>query len=137
MSKGIKKSKSTRKVKAEAKKLLTKFVNQIAIEQYDEAIMVDREAVTVTKAEALARIMWKEALGWVERIDIIDKESGKVLGVKEKLHPPDKTYVTMLYDRMEGRVPTVEVKPTDSKPSVADRVSKEGTKRLNSIAKGK
>ncbi len=118
-----------------ARKLLTKFINEIALEQHDEAIMVDREAVCVTKAEALARLMWKNALGWIERVDIVDKKSGIVLGVKEIYHSPDKIYVTMLYDRMEGKVAPVEPEKADAKVSVAEKVSREGKNRLNSMAK--
>lgn len=130
-----KKSKSAKKAKSEAKKILTGYINQIALEQHDQAIMIDHEAVCCTKAEVLARHIWKSALGYTEEIVIVDKETGAVTK-KYEVHRPDKVYVTMLYDRMEGRVPTVEVKPTDSKPSVAERVSKEGKNRLNNIAKG-
>lgn len=135
MSKGIEKSKSTRKAKAEARKLLTKFINQILQEPHGDPVIIDGDAVIVTKAEALARHIVKGALGYVETTDIIDDKTGKKLGRKETVVKPDKTYVAMVYERMEGRVPTVEVKETDSKPSVKDRVSAESKNRLNSLTK--
>lgn len=120
--------------KAKARKLLTEFINQIADEIHHDPEIIDEEAVMVTKAEKLARFIWKSALGYTETVNIVNKETGE-LTRKTVPHPPDKKYVDILYDRMEGRVPTVEIKDTDSRPTVADRVSREGKGRLNKLAK--
>lgn len=128
----------TRKKKRAANKILTQFIRDIANEMSDELLVTGphvEDSRIMTKAEALARYMWKAALGYKEEVEVLDKKSGQVLGVKEVVHFPDKTYVTLLYDRMEGKVPTVEIRDTDSKPTVADRVSKEGANRLNNLAK--
>ncbi len=127
----------TSKKKRAANKILTQFIREIANEMSDELLVTGphvEDSRIMTKAEALARYMWKAALGYKEEIQIKDKKTGE-LHVTEKIHAPDKIYVTLLYDRMEGRVPTVEVKDTDTKPSVAERVSKEGVNRLNNLAK--
>jgi len=128
---------SEAKKRKAASKLVTKFIREIAAETHDDPLITGKgidDARMMTKAEALARYMWKAALGYKEEVEIINKETGQVTGVKEVIYFPDKTYVTMLYDRLEGRVPTVEVKETDNKPSVADNVSAEGRNRLNNLA---
>ena len=126
------------KKKRAANKILTQFIREIANEMSDELLVTGpsvEDSRMMTKAEALARYIWKAARGYKEKIEVLDKDTGQVIDIKEKIHFPDKTYVILLYDRMEGRVPTVEVKDTDTKPSVAERVSKEGVNRLNNLAK--
>lgn len=121
-----------------ASKLVTEFIRKIAAETHPDPLITGEgidDARMVTNAEALARYMWKAALGYKETVEVLDKNTGQVLGTKEVVCFPDKAYITLLYDRLEGRVPTVEVKETDSKPSVADRVSSEGKNRLNNLAK--
>jgi len=126
------------KIKIEANKLLTHFIREIANEVHDNPLITGPaidDSRMITKAEALARYIFKAALGYKETVEVIDKKTGRVIGHKEIIHPPDKVYVTMLYDRMEGRVPTVEVKETSKKATAADRVSKLAKDRINSIAK--
>ena len=120
-----------------ASKLVTEYIRKIAAETHPDPLITGKgidDAHMITNAEALARYMWKAALGYKEEIEIINKETGQVTGVKKVIYFPDKAYVTLLYDRLEGRVPTVEVKAADDKPSVADRVTQEGKNRLNSLA---
>jgi len=126
------------KVKIEANKLLTHFIREIANEVHDNPLITGPaidDSRMITKAEALARYIFKAALGYKETVEVIDKKTGRVIGHKEIIHPPDKVYVTMLYDRMEGRVPTVEVKETSKKATASDRVSKLTIGMINSIAK--
>ena len=82
----------------------------------------------VTKAEALVRLGFKHALGFTEtRVD--DK------GTETKIvHPPDRVYGCMIWDRMEGRVAAVEPGKKE-KRTIADRVGEQNKKRLNVIAK--
>ncbi|MHA2264967.1 MAG: hypothetical protein ACXAEN_21450 [Candidatus Thorarchaeota archaeon] len=124
--------------KAKASKLVTQFIKQIAEETHEDPLITGPaidDAHMITKAEALARFMWRAALGYKEEVEIIDSKTGRVTGKKEVIHFPDKAYVTLLYDRLEGRVPTVEVDKGKDKPSVTDKVSNEGKNRLNSLAK--
>ena len=124
--------------KAKASRLLTEFIRQIAEETHEDPLITGPaidDSRMMTKAEALARYMWKAALGYKQKVEVIDKTTGRVVGDKEVIHTPDKTFITLLYDRLEGRVPTVEIKDEDTKATVADRISSEGKKRLNNLAK--
>lgn len=124
------------KKKRAASKLVTQFIRKIAEEIHEDPLVTGKaigDAHMITKAEALARFMWKAALGYKEEIKIVNKETGEIT-LQEKIVFPDKAYVTLLYDRLEGRVPTVEVKAIDDKPSVADKVTQEGKNRLNNLA---
>ena len=77
----------------------------------------------VTKAEALARMIWLRALGYTEK-----KVNGKGDDV-EVTHAPDRVYVGMILDRMEGRVPQSLVEG-DEKLTAADKVSEQGKSRI-------
>jgi len=135
MSKGTK-EKSEHGKKVIAGKLLSKFIKEIASEVHDDPIIKARgeEAVMLTKAEALARYMWKAALGWEESVDVLDKQ-GKKIGIRPEVHKPDKTFIGMIWDRMEGRAAMIDAKSGSDKASLADRVSEQGKKRLDQIAK--
>ena len=129
------KQKSTRKAKAEAKKLLTGFINQIALEDSDVTKVTGEEIGDIefiSKAEALARYIWKAAQGYKEIIVSVDKKSGERTE-HEKINAPDKAYVIMLYDRMEGKATNTEAVADDSKPTVGDRVSEQAKNRLNKL----
>jgi hypothetical protein len=123
--------------KRKAKRLLTKFIREIADEIYDEPIITGKgidDAKVVTKAEALARYIWKCALGYKETVDIMDKESGRKLGTKEVINFPDKKFIDIVLERLEGKVPNVVEKMEDQKATVADRVSGKAKDRLNKLA---
>lgn len=79
----------------------------------------------VTKAEALARHIWKLALGYTERVG---KEEEK-----EVEHKPDKWAIALLFNRIEGKVKTTENDAT-GKTTLADRVSEQRKKQLNALA---
>jgi hypothetical protein len=112
--------------KIKAGQMLSKFVKEIADETTelvkDPATGEDRMA---TKAEALARLMWKGALGYTE----IDVKTGK-----EIIRKPDKTFIGMIWDRVEGRVVPVVDKDKGQKASLADRVGDQAKRRLNTLA---
>jgi len=118
-----------------AGKLLSKFIREIASEEYDDPIIKARgeEAVMVTKAEAIARHIWNVALGFVEEVDIY--KDGVKIGVKLEAHKPDKWAINMIWDRMEGRVGQADAKSGSDKASLAEKVSGLGAKRVNQIAK--
>ncbi|KKN69817.1 hypothetical protein LCGC14_0437630 [marine sediment metagenome] len=118
-----------------AGKLLSKFIREIASEEYDDPIIKARgeEAVMVTKAEAIARHIWNVALGYVEEVDI--HKDGVKTGVKLETHRPDKWAINIIWDRMEGRVGQADAKASSDKASLADKVSEQGKKRLAQIAK--
>jgi hypothetical protein len=121
--------------KVVAGKLLSKFIREIASEIHDDPVIKVRgeDAVMLTKAEALARYMWKAALGYEESVDVY--KNGVKTGVRPEVHKPDKTFIGMIWDRMEGRAATIDAKSGSDKASLADKVSEQGKKRLGQIAK--
>ncbi len=111
-----------------AGRLLSKYIRQIAEEQTEfikgGPSEDDRMA---TKAEALARRLWLEALGWTELV--LTEE-----GTKETVHPPNSKIAFLLMDRMEGRAPTA-VEDSDDRPSTAKKVTEQGMKRIAKAGK--
>jgi len=119
-----------------AGKLLSKFIKEIANETHDDPVIKAKgeEAVMLTKAEAVARYIWKLALGYEETEDVFDK-TGKKIGIKPVRHRPDKWAINLIWDRLEGRVGAADLKSSDDKASLAKKISDQGKKRLNQIAK--
>ena len=110
-------------IKTKAGRLLSAFIRQIAEEQTelvkDPGTGEDRMA---SKAEALARLIWKKALGYTEqRVD------GNTL--TDVTHHADKYLMGLLFDRIEGKAPLM-VGEGDSKITVSERVSELGKKRI-------
>lgn len=122
--------------KVAAGKLLSKYIKEIANEIHDDPVIKARgeEAVMLTKAEAIARYIFKLALGYEEEIDILDK-AGKKIGIKPVRHQPDKWAINVIWDRIEGRVGAADLKAGSDKASLADKISGLGAKRVNQIAK--
>jgi len=130
------KEKSEHGKKVVAGKLLSKFIKDIASELCDDPVIKAKgeEATMVTKAEAIARYIWKTALGWEESVDVCDKQ-GKKVGIRPEVHKPDKWAINMIWDRIEGRAGAADLKGSSDKASLADKVSAQGQKRLDQIAK--
>ena len=106
---------------------LSNYVRNIGLEKTEPYLgEVDQDPEIISKVEKLARLIWRIALGWTEKLD----------DGAEVIHKPDKQMMTVLWDRLEGRVPTSDKKADDSKASVADRVSEQSKKRLNNMAGG-
>lgn len=134
MPEGTEKSEHGKKVAAG--KLLSKFLREILNEEYDDPIVKAKgeEAVMVTKAEVIARHIVRAATGYTEDVDVLDKD-GKKTGIKPVYHRPDKTYIGLIYDRLEGRASMMDAKSGSDKAKLSDRVSEQGKKRLSQIAK--
>jgi hypothetical protein len=105
--------------------LLSQFIRSIALEK-TALVTIDGEDQIVSKAEALARLVWKKALGYTEQKVI----KGELTDIN---YPPDRIYVGLLWDRMEGRAPLMNPDKKDRR-SIVDRVSEQGKKRSNKIA---
>lgn len=108
-----------------AGQLLSKWLRQIAEEKTEFAKGEDSngEDRMVTKAEAIARLIWKKALGYSE-IAV----NSKGVEVTEN-HPPDRTMINLLLDRIEGRAP-MSTDMGKKKRSIADRVGEQGKERI-------
>ncbi len=111
--------------KTRAGKLLSGYIRLIA-EEVTEMVSDPEtgEDRMATKAEGLARLMWKKALGYKE-VNIVGGEP------VETTYHADKFMMGMLFDRMEGRAP-VTVGDSDGKMTTAERVSEQGKKRIAS-----
>lgn len=111
------------KEKAKIGRLLSHFIKEIATE---EVAFVDRDSgedLLITKAEAVARIIWRDALGWTEVPD-----SGKPI-----VHKPDKSMIHLIFDRIEGKVGSSEdYKKKDTK--IYDKISDVAQKRINKLS---
>lgn len=111
-----------------AGQLLSQFIKSIALEETELVKGADGEDRMATKAEALARLTWKKALGYTETQK--DAE-GKLVDI---VHIPDKTMMAVLWDRMEGRAPLMSPDKKGGR-TIADRVSEQNKKRTNKIAR--
>ncbi len=111
--------------KAKASRMLSRYIREIAAEATVPVSDAEGEngIRMETRAEALARQIWKMAEGYTEIVD-----------GKEKIYPPSKDMITVLLDRMEGRVPTIDAKDQKAKASVAERVSEQAKKRMSAKA---
>lgn len=105
----------SKKKKTTDTKLLTKYLRQIGEEVTELIVNKDGEDVMATKMEAMARLIWKDALGYAD-------EQGKKIR-------PNRTAQNLIYERLEGRVPNATVDKTD-KPTAADRVTEQGKDRI-------
>lgn len=100
-------------------KLITKLGN--------EAYTLSDDGTPLTRFEALAKLVWDMALGYKTKDPKTDVET---------IHFPDKSFITMIYDRMEGKVPlATSVKGDKDRVSAAKKVSEQTKSRLNDLAK--
>ncbi len=112
-----------RKTNSSAGKLLSRYIRIIA-EEETEVILVEGEDRMATKAEAMARKMWKIALGWTEQV-----VPGDGAMPYEVEHAPDQKMMALLYDRMEGRA-TPATEDDTNRPSAAMKVTEQSKSRI-------
>ena len=108
--------------KARAGRLLSHHLRVIA----QEATEMNDEGEMISKAEHLARTMFKLALGCKE----IDKKTNV-----EIITQPDRGMIALIWDRIEGRAAQTDA-ADDKKMTLPKKVSAENKKRLNSLALG-
>lgn len=118
--------------KTKAGMLLSKFIKDIADEETEFIKDDERGDRMATKAEALARTIWKLALGYDEKLKKVKKDGVEVEATIP--HGPNSTYVGIILDRTEGRAPLI-TDGKDGKLNIPDRISQEGVNRVNSIIK--
>ena len=123
-----KKPETKRGAKTRAGQLLSQFLRSIAEEPTEFIKDDDGNDRMASKAEALARKMWKMALGYTE--EKTSKEGADTVIVEYK---PDKSMMRLLFDRIEGRVPTVD--EAKDPRTTADKVTEQGRKRIADAGK--
>ena len=111
--------------KAHAGRLLSEFLRRIAQEKTEFA-NVDGEDIMVTKAEKMARNMFKIANGYEE----FDPKKNKTT-----VHKPSAGMIALIFDRMEGRAAPTNLNE-DKKRTLPKKVSAENKNRLNELAQG-
>jgi len=125
--------KSPHGLKTSAGMMLSKFLRQIGQER-TEVAGSDTETGQprlVSKAEQLARTIWQLALGWKEEVVEEDlKTSHKKRVVKE--HKPDNTMISLVFDRLEGKVAATESEKSKKQP-LSQRVNDQAKKRVNAL----
>lgn len=108
--------------KIRAGQLLSSHLRKIAQEQTE--LIRDQDGDRLgTKAEALARLMWKMALGYTET----DVKTGETV-----IRGPDRGMIALVWDRIEGRAP-LSADLGSKKRTIADRVSEQSKARLNKL----
>ncbi len=90
---------------------------------------VDDAGAPITKEQALAALIWKQALGWVE--EVRDDKGA----VKRTLHPPVAWAQSMLFERIEGKAQVTQ-EQTGARISAKETVSELAKQRLNALARG-
>lgn len=100
---------------------LNSLIRRLGMEEY--TILPD--GTPITRFEQLARLIWDHALGFTQT----DPKTSK-----ETIHFPNKSFMSMIYERMEGKVPMAQMEEDSSKASLADRVSNQTKSRLNVLA---
>ena len=113
--------------KKRAGNLLSHYLRSIAQETIARDDLEKGETRTMSKAEALAYLIWNKALGFKEEVD--DGSGIKILVE----HEPDKDMIKLVYDRMEGKVANPE-ENRDREQKLPDKVSATNVDRLNKLA---
>ena len=100
--------------------ILSKYLRMLAM----DIETIDDTGDPVTKAEVLAQLVWKHALGFTEM-------DPKIEGV-QLYHPPATWAVDLLYNRIEGKIPLAVVE--DQGRSLTDKVTDLGQAKVNELA---
>lgn len=116
-------------VRTRAGQLLSAYLREISNEETetvrDPKSGEDRMA---TKAEALARSIWRDALGYTETK--VNSEGKRI----ELVHPPIRAAQSIVFDRIEGRAPASVTEGAD-KLTAAERVTEQVQKRISEAGK--
>lgn len=110
------------------KKAATVEITRLIRERGNEFHTVDDEGNPLTRLEALALLIWKKALGFKE----IDPKTGT-----ETIHSPDRGFVAMIYDRLDGKMAPAIADTGRKKATLSDRVAEQSKRRLNQMAEEK
>ena len=111
------------KAKPYNSKDLTKHLRQLASEAQDWT----EEDGVITKGEALARLLWRKALGYTEQTT--DDEGN----VKEVYHKPEAWAIQLVYERMEGKTPQA-IEEDTTRRKAKDEVRDLAKSRVNDLA---
>jgi hypothetical protein len=110
-----------------AGKLSTRNLTKHLTELGQQIHTVDDEGNPITREQALAELLWKKALGWIE--ETRDDEGT----LQKVVHKPESWAIQYIYERREGKsIPTL---PDDAdRVRASDRVRELAKQRLNQLA---
>jgi len=110
---------------------LTNHLRELAAEVHDWVQDPDdpTDGRIITRGEALARLLFRKALGYSE--EIVDDEGNKT--VKE--HRPEAWAIQLIWDRVEGKTPQAITEDTRRIKAV-EKVRELAKARLNAVATG-
>lgn len=100
-------------------KTLTSELRKLA----DQMHTIDDEGNPITNEAALAQLVWKMALGYVEK-----DEQGK-----ETYHKPAAWAIQYIYERMDGKVPQA-IAEEETRVKAAEKVRSMAKERINALA---
>ena len=92
-----------------------------------EAYTVEDDGTVVTKADALARLIWAKALGWVQTTT--DDHGNRI----RKDYPPEAWAMQYIFERIEGKSAPVIQEP-EIGVRASDKVRQLAKDRLNKLA---
>ena len=124
-------------LKTVAGQMISKSLRAIGLEKTEttgELDPGDGKTLMINKAEALARVIWKLALGWDEEVKITNAKTGQVK-IVIKHHAPDAKFVDIVYDRIEGRVAPDKESGFKKQP-LSEKVGEQAKQRLNAMVEG-
>ena len=108
-------------------KQLVEWLEKIGTETHEDvSIDDDGNIITRTKDEELARLIWKQALGYTR--EILD-ENGSV--IKRDFVKPDPKMQQFIIERREGKCPAVE---GDGGMTATDKILGQTKESLNDMA---
>jgi hypothetical protein len=110
-----------RTLRAPTGAILSKYLRALAL----DVETMDDSGDPITKAQALAKLVWQYALGF-------EKEDPDNPGKKTHI-PPDWRAIDLLYNRIEGKVNLMP--PEETGRSLTEKISDLGKAKLNSLAK--
>lgn len=117
-----------RAVKLVAAKELTKMIKQIGMEAHTYIDDDTLDGRPVSKFETLARLVWDRALGCTVK----DVKTGE-----EVVFHPDKGFINMIWERVEGKVAPAASNSGKEKATLSSRIKEQSKRRLNQMSKEK
>ena len=105
---------------------MTKFLRALA-EEVETSLRDESsgEFRLITRAEMLALVLWKKALGWIE--------PNKIKDGPEIVHKPESWAIQLIYERLEGRAPQA-VPDAKGHLTAADKIDELAKSKLNRTA---
>ena len=103
-------------------KKLTESLRELSAEAHDLA----EDGGMLTKGEALARLLWKKALGWNEPSEDDEGQRSMIF------HEPASWAIQLVYDRLEGKSPQAPSEETE-RITAAEKVRELAVARINAL----